>query len=87
MAGGAEVSGFTGKGEKKLASAFRAANPCKAADGVGTVEVTLHYLAYHRSEVSIAALKEGIIPGEEGIEMGGEHPVEHSAFGMPLPVE
>jgi len=29
-------------------------------------------------------LEQGLILGQEGIEMGGEHPVEHGGFRMPL---
>ena len=29
-------------------------------------------------------LEEGLVLGQEGIEMGGEHPVEHGGFRMPL---
>ena len=80
------MSGLTGEGKKILAAACGAANPCKPAHGIGAVEVALHHLPHDWPEVSVLAPEQRFIPGEEGIEMGGEYAVEHGAFRMPLPV-
>jgi hypothetical protein len=54
-----------------------------------TPKPVVNLLRIHWSVISVFSgqLTPKYAPGEEGIEMGGEHPVERGALRMPLPVE
>lgn len=82
MARWAKSPGTTGKHDKPLFPARRAANAGKPVARVAAVQIALHHFFDDGTEEAVLSLETGLIFGQELFKVMEEHPVEHGAFRM-----